>query len=88
MDKRDVGLFRDNWSCTYPSQDRLQTFNGSTALEGLHTQEGGGMLISLCHHIELMEVSVLLHDEKDYEEQMMYIKQTAVCQLGKKRESW
>lgn len=38
------------------------------------------MLISLCHHIELMEVSVLLHDEKDYEEQMM------CANWGKKRK--
>lgn len=34
-----------------------------------------------------MEVSVLLHDEKDYDEQMMYIKQTAVCQLGEKEKA-
>lgn len=35
MDKRDVGLFRDDWGCTCPSQDRLQTFSGSRYVDGL-----------------------------------------------------
>lgn len=29
MDKRDVGLFRDDWGCTCASPGRLQTFSGS-----------------------------------------------------------
>lgn len=41
MDKRDAGLFRDNWGCTCPSSDRLQTFNGTTDVDGLDTEEGG-----------------------------------------------
>lgn len=33
-----------------------------------------------------MEVSVLLHDEKDYEEQMMYINKLLCANWGKKRK--
>lgn len=61
MDKRDAGLFRDDWGCTCPSSDRLETFNGTTDVDRLDT-EGGGMyatLVSL-YHIDLLEVSICL----------------------------
>lgn len=32
MHKRDVRLFSDDWGCTCPSQDRLQTFIGAAIM--------------------------------------------------------
>lgn len=33
MDKRDVGLFTDDWGCTCASPGRLQTFSSSSSTD-------------------------------------------------------